>query len=122
MKQQVALTTEVLAHFKGGQLEIQNEREDYIYRGEVANVVVKDGWIKVQFAWIAKGKDGIPPVSWVNEYVLSYKADTISYYGSDLGDGRISMHSPWFSETATFFPPGGSKLDPAKVEGLKIPA
>lgn len=116
------LTPDALARFKGGQLEIQNQGEGYIYRGEIASVTVEDNSVKVRFAWLAKGKNGFPPQGWIKDDSLDYAASTEIYHGSDIGDGRISMHSPIVGEMAVFFPPDGSKLDPTKVEGLKLAA
>jgi hypothetical protein len=116
------LSTETLGRFKGGQLEIQNQKEDYIYRGEVATVEVVDKSVKVKFAWLAKGKNGFPPDGWINDDNLYYAASTEIYFARELGDGRVVMNSPIVGEIAVFFPPDGSKLDPAKVEGLKLPA
>ena len=114
------LTTDVLARFKGGQLEIQNKGERYIYRGEIESVVVEDNSIKVRFVWLARGTDGFPPTGWVKDDKLDYAASTEIYSGTDIGNGGISIYSAIVGEVAVFFPPGGSKLEPAKVDGLTI--
>ena len=114
------LSTEVLAHFKGGELEIQNEDEGYVYRGEIKDIEVVDRSVKVKFVWLAKGTDGFPPLGWVRDEKLDYAASTDLYFASPYDDGRILMHSPIVHELAVFFPPDGSRLDPAKVEGLKL--
>lgn len=116
------LTTENLTRFKGGQLEIQNQAENYIYRGEIENVVVEEETVKVRFAWIAKGKGGFPPQGWIKDDKRDYRAGTLIYSASDIGDDRVAMNSFVNGEMAVFFPPDGSKLDPAKVEGLELNA
>ena len=116
------LSSETLARFKGGQLEIQNKNERYIFRGQIENVVVEDNIVKVKFAWLAKGKDGFPPCRWIKDDNLDYAASTKIYFASEIGDGRIAINSPIVGEMAVFFPPDGSKLDPAKVEGLQLAA
>ncbi len=114
------VSTETLARFVGGQLEIQNEGEYYIFRGEVETVEVVDKNVKVKFAWLAKGKNGFPPDGWINDDNLDYAASIEIYFATDIGDGRVAMNSPLVGEFAVFFPPNGSKLDPAKVDGLKL--
>jgi len=123
------LTTETFARFVGGQMEIQNEQEGYLYRGEIATIAVKDGELKVRFAWLAKG-EGFPPLPhrWVRDDVLDYAASFMIYRVSDIGssggdvggDSRLCLDSFINGETAILFPPNGSMLDPAKVEGLEI--
>ena len=115
------ITTEVLSRFVGGQLEIQNQNEGYLYRGEIESVEVDDESIKVKFAWLAKG-EGYPllPERWVNDEKLDYAVSRMLSSASDIGDGRVSIHVSIVWELLVFFPPDGSKLDPAKVEGLVL--
>lgn len=116
------LDTENLARFKGGQLEVMNPSEGYVYRGEIESVEVANENVRVKFAWVARGKGGYPPNGWINHDDLLYAASTAIYVATDIGDGRVAMSSAIVGETAVFFPPDGSKLDPAKVEGLKLAA
>jgi hypothetical protein len=46
------LDTVQLARFIGGQLEIQNEKEGCVYRGEIATAIVDDDTVKVKFLWL----------------------------------------------------------------------
>lgn len=115
------ITTELLSGFVGGQLEIQNQNEGYLYRGEVESAEVDDDSIKVRFAWLAKG-EGYPPVPtrWVKDDQLDYSAGLMLCSASDIGDGRLAVNVSIVWELLVFFPPDGSKLDPAKVEGLVL--
>ena len=124
------LTTQTVARFIGGQMEIQNQNEGYMFRGEVKTIAVENNELKVKFAWLAKG-EGYPPFpkKWVNEDNLDYGASLEIYSASDIGpgstddgiggDSRLCLNSSIVGETVVLFPPNGSKLDPAKVEGLK---
>ena len=125
------LTTQAVARFIGGQMEIQNEHEGYMFRGEIKTIAVENNELRVKFAWLAKG-EGYPPFpkKWVNEDNLDYRASLEIYSASDIGpgstddgiegDNRLCFSSQIVGETAVLFPPNGSKLDPAKVEGLQL--
>lgn len=115
------ITTETLSRFVGGQLEIQNQNEGYLYRGEIESIEVDNDSIKVKFAWLAKG-EGYPPLPerWVNDENLDYVVSRMLSSASDIGDGRVSINVSIVWELLVFFPPDGSKLDPAKVEGLVL--
>jgi len=119
------LTKEVLSRYVGGQLEIQNQQGGYLYRGEVAEVTVEGegdrAEVKVKFAWVAKG-EGYPPwpERWVKYDDLDYGVSLIIASASEIGDDRLCLNIPITGELAVFFPPNGSKLDPAKVEGLDL--
>ncbi|HEU0050910.1 MAG TPA: hypothetical protein VFQ60_02520 [Patescibacteria group bacterium] len=123
------LTTEMVERFKGGQMEIQNSDDGYLYRGEIETIVVEENELRVKFAWLAKG-EGFPPIprKWVKDDRLDYTASLEIYAASDIGpsghdvggDSRICLSSFMAGETVILYPPNGSKLDPAKVEGLHI--
>lgn len=117
------LTTEMLQKYVGGQLEIQNPAEDYLYRGEIAAVEViadhedkEHKTLKVKLAWSAKmGEDGL----WHSDNNLDYAVSLLIYFPSDVGGNRISLNCPYNGERATFFPPDGTKLDRSEVLGLE---
>lgn len=123
------LTKKVVERFVGGQAEIQNQNEGYIYRGEIKTIAVEDNELRVQFVWIAKG-EGFPPVpqKWIKDDRLVYAASLEIYSVSDIGssghdvggDSRLYLSSPIVGEVVILYPPNGSKLDPAKVEGLQL--
>lgn len=123
------LTSKMLAQYVGGQMEIQNQGEGYIYRGEVKAIVLEGNELRVEFVWVAKG-EGFPPLpkKWVKDdkldYVISleiYSVSNIGPSGGEVGgDDRICFNSSIVGELAVLYPPNGSKLDPAKVEGLQL--
>jgi len=116
-------TAEQLQKFVGGQYEVQNTAEGYIYRGQIESLGIEgegeDAELVIKFVWMAKG-EGFPPIPtmWVNDSDLSYRMSDLLYRASDPGDGRYIIQS--MVELGVFFPPGGSLLDPAKVEGLVL--
>ncbi len=120
------LEAETAAKYKGGQMEIQNSMEGYLYRGEIKDITVENGTLKVRFSWIAKGV-GYPklPEKWVKDDTPAYEANLELYSASNIGPtseigggDRICLFSAITDEVVVIFPPDGSKLDPAKVEGL----
>ena len=125
------LTTEMLTPFIGGQIEVQNQDEGYLYRGEIKTVVVEDNELRVALNWMAKG-EGYPPIptGWVADERLVYAASLEIYTVSNIGpsgeevggDDRICLNSPIVGELTILYPANGSKLDPAKVKGLNLPA
>lgn len=115
------ITAQALIGFKGGQMEIQNQSEGYIYRGEIKDITIEDNDLKVEFNWLAKG-EGFPPIpkSWKNDTHLDYAASLEIFSVTDIGLERICLCSHITNETVVIFPPSGSKLDPKKVEGLQL--
>lgn len=122
---EMQLTDEILSRYVGGQIEIQNRNEGYLYRGEIATIAVEgegdDATLRVTLKWMAKG-EGFPsgPKRWVKDDDLTYGASLMIYSVSDIGDGRIALNSWIVGETTVLFPLGGSKLDSSKVEGLNL--
>lgn len=118
------LTPEMAARYVGGQIEVQNPGEGYIYRGEITTATVEgggdDATFKVALKWMAEGEGRPLPSRWVNSTKLTYAASLLIYDVSDKRDGRILLQSPIVGEIVILFPPGGSKLDPARVEGLSL--
>lgn len=126
------LTTADLQRFVGGQFEVQNQKEGYLYRGEIETIEVTDGdpssWpgtqldnygdLKIKPRWMAKMADG----GWKKDEPNEYAIGLSIYPASDIGDGRIHFSCFYNGEHTTLFPKGGSALDPAKVEGLAVAA
>lgn len=115
------ITSEMLVKYVGGQIEIQNQNEEYLYRGEVKDITVENNELKVLFSWLAKG-EGFPPFpnKWVKNDRLDYSASLEIYSPSYISDGRLCFNSFIVGEVVVLYPSNGSKLDPAKVEGLKL--
>jgi hypothetical protein len=121
------LTTQDVERFKGGQMEIQNQGEGYLYRGEVTTIAVESNELRVNFAGLAKG-EGYPPLpqKWVKDDRLDYAAslEICSAINvdpsSEDGGNRLCLQLSIVGEIVVLYPPDGSKLDPSKVEGLVL--
>lgn len=115
------LTQEIIDGLVGGQIEVQNRNENYLYRGEISGMRLEpegDSFkLVVDLNWFAKmDRDGGWDVADTKPYVVSL----LIYSVSDIGDGRFFLSSWIVGENTTIFPPGGSKLDPNKVRGLVL--
>lgn len=111
------LTTAIVKKYEGGQLEIQNSSEDYLFRGEVERAWVEEGEMHVRFKWLAKmGDDG----KWHAEDNLDYSISLEITSANEVRDNRIHYSVMFVGERGTFFPSDGSKLDPSKVIGLQV--
>ena len=112
------LTTENMRKFVGGQMEVQNSGEGYLYRGETRIIEVEGTVLKVTFVWLATG-EGFPsePNRWVRSEPKDYAASLELYQVLEQTEtDRLVLHSSIVGETIVFFPPGGSTLDKTKVE------
>lgn len=121
------LSPEALIAFIGGQIEIQNEGEGYILRGQIKTAeVTSRNDFKVTLDWMAKGK-GFPPQGWTTGKMHQYEASLEVYSVSNIGpspqggDDRLCLNSSVTGELVVLFPANGSKLDTSKVEGFDLP-
>lgn len=112
-----------IERFVGGQLEVQNEDERYLYRGEIEYLIEENYELYIQLKWNAKA-EGFPNMTgrWVIdksldslEYLVSFRI----YNLSEIGNGRICLYCKGNHELAVLFPKGGSRLDPKKIEGIE---
>jgi len=112
----------------GGDMEIQNKNEGYLYRGPIKSATIENNMLLVKFAWLAKGEGYRPINKWkINKWKKEDKFASDGYvrnlklYGVlEIGNDRLSLCSFTSGELLILFPPNGSKLDPAIVEGLKL--
>ena len=116
------LNSRDLAKFVGGQLEVQNRNEGYLYRGEIATVGIKGEDLVATLNWNARG-EGYPPIPtrWVNDTEhLSYGANLSIYEVVQNDRERLTLSSGITGEITVLFAKGGSRLAPSKVEGLAL--
>ncbi len=115
------LTTQLLEAFINGQLEIQNQIEGYIYRGEIENVDVTNNELNVVFKWLAKGNELPLPSEWINENNKTYSLNLEMSNINDIDElGRIILNSAISNDLLVFYPPNGSKLNPKEIKGLVL--
>jgi hypothetical protein len=108
-----------LTKYIGGQIEIQNDDEGYLYRGEIENIAIEgegtQEYLKADLKWLAKWQNE----EWVLDNRKAYMAGTLIYSISDIGNDRKSLYCQINGELAVLYPKGGSRLDPLKVKGLE---
>ncbi len=113
-----------LSRFIGGEAEIQNSVEDYLYRGEIASIKIERNTLVIEFAWFAKNRGGPLggekgfSMEWDNESNLHYAAGLDIYSPSNLSDGRLAFESWMTGELLVLFPVDGSKMNPEGIHGL----
>jgi hypothetical protein len=117
-------TNEYLERFNGGQLEVQNPAEEYMFRGEIKTARIDNGGLIVRLNWNAKG-EGYPPLPnrWVNDTDpshLDYAASMGCYHVVEMSEKRLVLKSLIVNEITILFSRDGSRLDPSKVEGLVL--
>jgi hypothetical protein len=105
-----------LDRYKGGEIEIQNQGEGYIYRGEINKATTDGHELYFELNWMAKGANYPFPSSWERDDTLIYRVDLAIYIASDIDDGRICLNSMITGEITVLFPPNGSKLDQSKIK------
>lgn len=96
----------------GGDLETQED--GVVYRGPIASIELKNGLVYFTLPWMAVLNNG----KWLKWHTRDcfVIADCLPH---NIGNGRIKFEMP-FLGFGVIFPRGGSKLDPAKVEGLDL--
>ncbi len=115
------ISTDALQRFVGGEAEVQDENENYLYRGEIASIGIEKSKLKIRFAWLAKNQGGALPhnsLKWDARDDLDYEASLALFTPSEIGQGRIAFGSYIMGEILILFPADGSKMDPQHIEGL----
>ncbi|MEK6889956.1 MAG: hypothetical protein AABX35_02095 [Nanoarchaeota archaeon] len=118
------LTNEYLRRFAGGQLEVQNPVEEYLFRGEIETANIDKGDLVVKLKWNAIGV-GYPPLpnKWVkdtDDSHLNYRASLDAYLVTEMSEQRTILNSPVVNEIAALYSKDGSRLDSSRVEGLVL--
>jgi hypothetical protein len=112
------VTTEYLQTFVGGQMEVQNSIEDYIYRGQISTAEVIQNQLVVTFEWLARLEIAKTPdqqTRWVPSDRSSYAISLLFYSVKTIGPGeqgsdRLCLLSGVSAEVAILFPPNGSRM------------
>lgn len=95
--------------FIGGQAEVQNPREGYLYRGHIKNITVTGTTLRIDYEWNAQA-DQIPPLNWKDSDRLTYSISLTFYDLVNIGPGqqgsdRLCLSSPLNGEILVLFPP-----------------
>ena len=98
----------------GGDLE--THEDGGVYRGPIELIELKDGYVRFRSPWVAKFDEKTG--TWKNWHITSCGI-TAECKPNDIGNGRIQFTMIMLG-FGIIFPKGGSKLDPARVEGLTL--
>ena len=100
---------DVVGSYVGGQMEVQNPYEGYMYRGEISEIGIEGDKLKIEFDWVSKAKEFSPaqPV-WARHKEMSYSIDLRAYTPLDVGGGEFAIHSRSSNrEVVMLLPKGG---------------
>ncbi len=121
------LTTEDLAPFIDGQVEVNSFSSRYVYVGEIDRAVVEGNQIRIGLSLVLNGERHPPfPKRWIrddkrNSYIID---DLSKYTVADIGPGKEGGGCKWFlhsrtkSEFAILYPADGRKFDARAVSLL----
>jgi len=115
-------TGETFRRFAGGQFEVRNPENHLVIRGKIktAAMVMKGGVVTLNITpeWMARGTPYPNPTKWTAMINIIYKANPLLYTATDIGGGRVQLHSEVTGETTVLHLPGQIILDPSRVDGL----
>jgi hypothetical protein len=97
--------------------DIESQEGGAVYRGPLSKIRREGDHIYFESPWCAKNYGE----GWKNWHITSCSVNAAATTPQDIGDGRVFFQMPYLG-VCTIFPKGGSKLDPAKVEGLDVEA
>lgn len=100
--------------YVGGDLEIQNNVEDYMYRGKIKSIETKDAnALHIEFdIFVKMGKEG-----WEQVEAKSYGVGLLTATVSDIGDDRILINTGFVSnEICVLFLASKSNMDWEKFD------
>ena len=116
------LTSEMVASYIGGQLEVQNHSKGYLGCGEIKTGTIEgtgnNATLKVVLTWRARSEGHPLRSHWVNDTNLTYEAKLLTYVVYRIGGDRILLQSSIVGEIVILSLPNDSTLDPSSVEGL----
>lgn len=119
------LTTEAFQKFVGGDIEIQNKKENYLYRGPIKAITIVEDDLVVVTTWLAQMiKDEAEAKALGQRWKLvvghePYRTPLQICTVSDVGEGRLCLISPVIGELTMLYPAGGSQLSQSRVSGFE---
>jgi len=101
------LKNESLEKYIGGQAEIKNLGEGYLFRGRIERITIDNRELKIKFEWLAKKRDHYSSsqkwfITNLTEYVVGYE---IYSQCKNVGKNRLSLGSAIASDKIILFPP-----------------
>jgi len=115
------LTVDLVRRFKGGQMIISDPAKGKNGRGEVSDITIANGKLRVTFDWFAEA-DGLPPKQWLKKDTNGYEVDVALCLVSSLGrhpnggGDRIYIAVRGKRETIILIPSDGVKLETVFVQ------
>jgi hypothetical protein len=114
------LSPERVAAFVGGELEIHNSAENYLYRGPITSIVLEGDELRFELKWMAinNGGPNKPTEMWTMSTDEAYPTSLTVLSISDA-PGQLTVCSR-HGERGILFPPRGNKLSPGRIRSLTV--
>lgn len=93
--------------------DIETQEDGVVYRGPLSGIRMEGNHVHFDSPWCARMEGS----KWKTWPVYPCFVEKMTSPPRDIGNGRIQFNMPMLG-FGVIFPKGGSKLDPAKVEGL----
>ena len=112
------LTTESLARFVGGGVEIRSLVGNYLYKGMCLEIDVEADTLCLRFTSLVKNKGGpyLPSADWQQTHCPDYLMSLIGHTVHDLRDGRLCLELSLTNESIVFSPPGTEDPNRSRVQ------
>ncbi|MFH1744727.1 MAG: hypothetical protein ABH881_01000 [bacterium] len=96
--------------------DVETHDGDVVHHGPIESIKVNKDQVVFKSPWVARYDQ--KNKKWKNHHVTSFEIAT-SCKPRDIGGGKIFFEIPHIG-FGIIFPKNGLKLDPARVEGLKL--
>lgn len=111
---------DMLPKYVGGQLEVQDQKEKYLRRGEIKEIEINDDNLEIRLAWNSNAIGCLSfPTGWAldsDPSRLDYSFNLGAYNHSTDEIGRTMMASKETNETVTIYPIGSNAKIPKPTE------
>ncbi len=100
--------------YRGGQIEVHNAREDYLFRGQINKLILKDDVLIITLAWITNARGHAQSLRWVRAEVRAHQVKLEEYELIPTQDASLRFQSPSIGELIILSLPGVRVLNPQR--------
>lgn len=114
------LDQSTMSSYLGGEIEVQNQKERYIYHGGIKSVAVNEveNELTLELSWVAKAIRFPPvPIKWVRDDAFTYTVNLDHYSFLKIGRLYLWLNSYVTGEVVYIYPPdAGGKFDQSLIQ------